>query len=330
MGGLQEASPGLKCAHCGTPQATGGTKCENCGHDMKLGEGEATDWDARARELLQEREFSPEKREALAKKGKALPHGGYPIENEDDLDNAITSFGRAGDKAAAKAHIIKNAKRLKLTHKLPDDWNVQEAEIEEADVPSSALPDLPNKPGKANWVEKAGGLPNYIERIAKHLFAKGMPTSRAIAVAVNVVKRMCATGDTNFPGAQQVNPKSRAEACAAVASWERKKAGTHLKQADVTPAVERALRLLEAGAADPLSDEQMDDLLVEVELADPTSDAIQEAAAKYVRSQKGRFSHLFGVAGEGGMLPESDKPSAHDLAQADQQRAHKARVRASS
>jgi hypothetical protein len=97
-----------------------------------------------------------------------------------------------------------------------------------AGTDSRTLPDLPNKPGKSNWVEKAGGLPSYISRIAKHLhYEKGMDTSRAIAVAVNVAKRMCASGDVNFPGKQNVNPKSRAEACKAVAEWEAKKTKSH-------------------------------------------------------------------------------------------------------
>lgn len=77
---------------------------------------------------------------------------------------------------------------------------------------------------RRNWVQKAGGLPKYIKRIAKHLREKGMDESRAIATAVNAAKKMCATGDVNFPGKQQVNPGSKAEACAAVADWERKKA----------------------------------------------------------------------------------------------------------
>lgn len=77
---------------------------------------------------------------------------------------------------------------------------------------------------RKNWVEKAGGLPKYIKRIAKHLQEKGMDQSRAIATAVNAAKKMCATGDLNFPGSQQVNPGSKAEACAAVADWEAKKA----------------------------------------------------------------------------------------------------------
>ena len=102
------------------------------------------------------------------------------------------------------------------------------------EVKSSALPDLPNKPGKTNWVEKAGGLPKYIERIAKHLHSeKGMTVGHAIATAVNVVKKMCASGDTNFPGKQNVNVGSKAEACAAVASWERKKGSAKVKEAEL-------------------------------------------------------------------------------------------------
>jgi hypothetical protein len=78
-----------------------------------------------------------------------------------------------------------------------------------------------------NWVEKVGGLPKFIKRIRNHLTRKGMPMSRAIATAVNVVKKMCASGDTNWPGKQNVNAGSRAQACAAAAEWETKKARSH-------------------------------------------------------------------------------------------------------
>jgi hypothetical protein len=92
---------------------------------------------------------------------------------------------------------------------------------------------LDRSPGK-NWVENSGGLPMYIRRIANHLHQeKGMTIGHAIAVAVNVVKKMCATGDINFPGKQQVNPKSHAEACAAVASWERKKASARVSKGEL-------------------------------------------------------------------------------------------------
>lgn len=85
---------------------------------------------------------------------------------------------------------------------------------------------LTNKPGVTNWVEKYDALPkgSWIRRAAEHLRGKGMPTGIAIATAVNAAKKMCATGDTNFPGLQQVNPKSRAEACAALATWNAARA----------------------------------------------------------------------------------------------------------
>lgn len=76
-----------------------------------------------------------------------------------------------------------------------------------------------------NWVAKAGGLPKFIKRIAKHIQQEsGYDESRAIASAVNAAKKMCTTGDTNLPGVQQVNAGSKAEACAAVAEWEAKRA----------------------------------------------------------------------------------------------------------
>jgi len=86
---------------------------------------------------------------------------------------------------------------------------------------SKVHPDLERKPGGPdNWVEKAGGLPSYIERIAKHIhYDSGLSISHAIAAAVNRVKVLCAKGN--------------AQACAAVASWEKKKAGTRVKTTEV-------------------------------------------------------------------------------------------------
>lgn len=79
---------------------------------------------------------------------------------------------------------------------------------------------------RKNWVDKQGGLPSYVKRIAKHLKAKGMNKSRSIATAINVVKKMCRGGDKlNFPGVQSdVNKGSVAQACAAVARWNAMKA----------------------------------------------------------------------------------------------------------
>jgi hypothetical protein len=70
-----------------------------------------------------------------------------------------------------------------------------------------------------NWVEKAGGLPIYIKRIAKHLQEQGMSESHAIASAVNTVKRWSR-------GGKGVKADTVAKALAALADWEAKKA-TH-------------------------------------------------------------------------------------------------------
>jgi hypothetical protein len=77
---------------------------------------------------------------------------------------------------------------------------------------------------RKNWVEEQGGLPGWIERCAVHLVAKGMSHSHAIATSINAAKKLCSTGDLNWPGVQSANFGSRAEACAAVAKWTAMKA----------------------------------------------------------------------------------------------------------
>jgi hypothetical protein len=89
----------------------------------------------------------------------------------------------------------------------------------------SALADIELASDTIGAYAKTLHLPPYIKRIEKHLIAKGMSESRAIATAVNVVKKMCATGDTNFPGKQEINIGSRAEACKAVAQWKADRPG---------------------------------------------------------------------------------------------------------
>jgi len=126
--------------------------------------------------------------------------------------------------------------------------------VEEDDTPD---PDANASEGEEfkNWVEKAGGLPRFIKRISKHLRRKGMTESHAIATAVNVVKKMCSTGDLNYPGKQSANPVSRARACAAVASWEAKRAKSKVTAGETVtyrdvPTKERK-RLAEKDAAMP-------------------------------------------------------------------------------
>jgi len=83
---------------------------------------EAEEIEAEAAELALKRAFSEDRRMELAKEGMALPDGSYPIVNESDLRNAIQAFGRAKDKEAAKRHIMKRARAMKLESLIPGNW----------------------------------------------------------------------------------------------------------------------------------------------------------------------------------------------------------------
>lgn len=77
---------------------------------------------------LQARDYSQEQREAMAKKGQALPDGSFPIADREDLENAIQAFGRASDPDAAKRHIKKRARELGLEELIPEGWNSVDVE----------------------------------------------------------------------------------------------------------------------------------------------------------------------------------------------------------
>ena len=70
------------------------------------------------------RQFSDDKRQQMAAAGTALPSGGYPIENEEDLRNAIRAYGRAsaGERGQVKAHIMRRARALGRADLIPDKW----------------------------------------------------------------------------------------------------------------------------------------------------------------------------------------------------------------
>lgn len=76
---------------------------------------------------------------------------------------------------------------------------------------------------KKNWVERSGGLPNYICRIARAIMRSGKPKSRAIAIAVSRVKKWAAGGD-------DVDADTRAKAAKAVAQWTALKAKNKAKK----------------------------------------------------------------------------------------------------
>jgi len=63
-------------------------------------------------------------RQKLAKSGKAMSGGSFPIRNAEDLQNAIRAFGRAkeSERADVKRHIIKRARALGKYDLVPDNW----------------------------------------------------------------------------------------------------------------------------------------------------------------------------------------------------------------
>lgn len=73
-----------------------------------------------------------EDRRKLAKSGVAMPDGSYYIRNAGELDDAISAVGRATPNAgesetarrnSVRRHIIRRARALNLTSKIPDSWN---------------------------------------------------------------------------------------------------------------------------------------------------------------------------------------------------------------
>lgn len=108
-------------------------------------------------------------------------------------------------------------------------------------VSSAVYPGLERKPGGPdNWVERAKGLPKYIERIAKHLhYEKGMSISHAIATAVNTVKRWARGGTvTKYGTTKRITPKTMALAAAAVASWNAKKIAGRINLSEIDLSLE--------------------------------------------------------------------------------------------
>jgi hypothetical protein len=84
--------------------------CPKCGHVHAKGM-KACNY-MKAGSSMEAREFSEGRRKKLAKSGAAMPGGGFPIVNREDLANAKQAIGRAKNHAAARRHINERAKAL--------------------------------------------------------------------------------------------------------------------------------------------------------------------------------------------------------------------------
>jgi hypothetical protein len=80
--------------------------------------------------------ISREKRQALAKKGYALPDGSYPITNVDSLKDSIQAYGRSkpGKRAAVRRHIMKRARALDKADLIPEKWQKASASLIDEDL----------------------------------------------------------------------------------------------------------------------------------------------------------------------------------------------------
>lgn len=76
-------------------------------------------------------DFSDKQRAMLAKRGLAMPDGGYPIRNRKDLRNAILAYGRGNSKDDVKRWIKRRAKQLDAEAMLPENWRTSMNHSEE-------------------------------------------------------------------------------------------------------------------------------------------------------------------------------------------------------
>lgn len=72
--------------------------------------------------LAEYADISPNVRKRLAKSGKALPDGSYPIRDEEELKLAIMASAKSAD-PEVRNHIVRRARALRKSDMVPADWN---------------------------------------------------------------------------------------------------------------------------------------------------------------------------------------------------------------
>lgn len=93
--------------------------------------------------------ISREKRQKLAKEGKALPDGSYPITNIDSLKDSIQAYGRSkpGKRAAVRRHISKMARKFDRPDLIPENWKSLSTVDEDVDDLRARLAEFSAKLG---------------------------------------------------------------------------------------------------------------------------------------------------------------------------------------
>ena len=150
--GVSKAATCDCCADCG-PNCNGDC-CDKCKSTAKADESEDLEKAAKPEsdetdadepdddeDDIQKKEFSDARRKELARAGKAMDDGSYPIESVQDLKNAIRSWGRGGAKPEVKQHIISRARALGASDELPDDWK---SDVKKSSWGNAFAPGIPN------------------------------------------------------------------------------------------------------------------------------------------------------------------------------------------
>ena len=75
----------------------------------------------------------------------------------------------------------------------------------------------------SNWIARLGGLPAYVQNIAKGVMKSGKTESQAIQIAIGTIKRWARGGG-------KVSPEVRAAAAKALAEWEALRAKNAAKK----------------------------------------------------------------------------------------------------
>jgi hypothetical protein len=76
----------------------------------------------------------------------------------------------------------------------------------------------------SNWIARVGGLPAYIQNVAKGIMKSGKTESQAIQMAIGVMRNWAS-------GRGKVSPEVRAAAAKALAEFEAKRAASKAKTA---------------------------------------------------------------------------------------------------
>jgi peptidoglycan hydrolase-like protein with peptidoglycan-binding domain len=93
----------------------------------------------------------------------------------------------------------------------------------------ASTPEPLSRSKTSNWVARAGGLPAYIQHIARDLMEKrGKSESQAVQMAIGIVRNWAA-------GKGNVDANTRAAAAKAVAQWEALKARNKAAKITETP-----------------------------------------------------------------------------------------------